>query len=375
MDKIERGKLKNYQAISEHLRSEIVSSRYPYGAALPTVRALGQVYEVSPQTISKALNLLVEEKYIQTKRGSGSVVIYKDAATRKGGILMLVDSNRSRILSDREDPVSYHSKDIYLSYLLHMNQVDSYSKILVYEREAEQCEESLCREIKDSEGLIIQGCLPECYFHYIQDLGIPTVNINRPIPDYLSKGYWGEVLIGHAKIDEAMNYIVSLGHEKILFPVPLYLSDVVVLEQRFRYFQEAADKASGGRTIELVRFPLSGSPQDNTEALKSYIQKGFTASVGFNDVVALEIYRLLAHLGKRIPEDFSVIGFDDIFAAQLGNPPLTTIKVPRSVLVDTAFRILEKLQNIRMRGDKLTALVEEVDCSFVIRGSSYVRRR
>lgn len=53
-----------------------------------------------------------------------------------------------------------------------------------------------------------------------------------------------------------------------------------------------------------------------------------TAIIAINDDVAVGIYRGLLASGKKIPEDYSVVGFDDISLAQYLTPPLTTITQP-----------------------------------------------
>jgi DNA-binding LacI/PurR family transcriptional regulator len=58
--------------------------------------------------------------------------------------------------------------------------------------------------------------------------------------------------------------------------------------------------------------------------------KKFTAIVAFNDMSAIGTVRALQDFGLRVPEDVSVIGFDDISAASFNNPRLTTIRQPLS---------------------------------------------
>ncbi len=56
--------------------------------------------------------------------------------------------------------------------------------------------------------------------------------------------------------------------------------------------------------------------------------KRFTALFAFNDISAIGAIRALAEAGLNVPEDVSVIGFDDIHAAAFHNPALTTIRQP-----------------------------------------------
>jgi LacI family transcriptional regulator len=71
----------------------------------------------------------------------------------------------------------------------------------------------------------------------------------------------------------------------------------------------------------------------------------FTALVCYNDVSAIGAIRALMDHGKRVPEDVSVVGFDDIESAAYHNPSLTTIRQPLNQMGVVAARIL--LQRIR----------------------------
>jgi LacI family transcriptional regulator len=71
----------------------------------------------------------------------------------------------------------------------------------------------------------------------------------------------------------------------------------------------------------------------------------FTALVSYNDIAAIGAIRALRDAGLRVPEDVSVIGFDDIQGAAYHTPSLTTIRQPLNSMGNTAARLL--LQRIR----------------------------
>jgi LacI family transcriptional regulator len=74
--------------------------------------------------------------------------------------------------------------------------------------------------------------------------------------------------------------------------------------------------------------------------------QGFTALVAFNDLSAIGAINVLRDAGKRIPEDISVIGFDDIQAATIIQPALTTIRQPLTRMgVVAASEILARIEN------------------------------
>ena len=77
-------------------------------------------------------------------------------------------------------------------------------------------------------------------------------------------------------------------------------------------------------------------------------RRRFTALVSFNDIAAIGAIRALRAANLGVPEDVSVMGFDDIQVAAYHNPRLTTIRQPLRYMGETAARILlERLQGFK----------------------------
>jgi LacI family transcriptional regulator len=74
----------------------------------------------------------------------------------------------------------------------------------------------------------------------------------------------------------------------------------------------------------------SPSPQVGHDVTCGLLQRGhpFTALFAFNDISAIGAIQALRESGKRVPEDVSVVGFDDIQSAAYQNPGLTTVRQP-----------------------------------------------
>ena len=66
----------------------------------------------------------------------------------------------------------------------------------------------------------------------------------------------------------------------------------------------------------------------------------FTALFAFNDISAIGAISALLQAGRRVPEDVSVVGFDDIQSAAFQNPPLTTVRQPLRKMGKTAAEVL-----------------------------------
>jgi len=80
-----------------------------------------------------------------------------------------------------------------------------------------------------------------------------------------------------------------------------------------------------------------------------------TAILCFNDLVAVGAIQACAELGKKVPNDLAIIGFDDIPLASLVTPPLTTCRTPQEKLGSTAMQTL--LKQIRGGGNDQEKIV------------------
>src|SRR5271165_2892614 len=139
--------------------------------------------------------------------------------------------------------------------------------------------------------------------------------------------------------------LYSLGHRKIAFiRGPRQLSDT---EPRWRGVRTLAHE----RDLELdsrlvVDLPESGDPLSSfeqgyklTEELL-HRRRPFTALMAFDDMTAFGAIRALAKAGIRVPEQCSVVGFDDVSPAAIYCPALTTVRQPMEVMGTAAATIV-----------------------------------
>lgn len=91
-----------------------------------------------------------------------------------------------------------------------------------------------------------------------------------------------------------------------------------------------------------------------------------TAFFCYNDLVAVGALQACADLGRQVPDDLAVVGFDDILLAALVIPPLTTCRVPRYELGAQAMRLL--LDQINGCPDECTEIVLQPE--LIVRASA-----
>src|SRR5271154_4312251 len=172
--------------------------------------------------------------------------------------------------------------------------------------------------------------------HTFSHRQIPTIFMDTP------KGMKG---LNTVRVDyedgvkQAMEHLFAFGHRRIAFiSGPLALSSAQVRAQAFErslrrhclrgeshLMQEGDHRVEGGHAA-MQRILQSGKPP--------------TAVLASNDLTAIGAMGAIREAGLRIPEDISVIGFDDIELSTYTQPALTTLQVPRRELAAIAFRSL-----------------------------------
>jgi DNA-binding LacI/PurR family transcriptional regulator len=145
----------------------------------------------------------------------------------------------------------------------------------------------------------------------------------------------------------ALRHLFQLGHRKIAFMRGgSHSSDA---DDRWNCLMTVARDLKLAVPPELVvQLKLRVStPELGFEPANELIQRGgeFTAIVCYNDIAAIGAIRALINHGLKVPDDVSIIGFDDIQSAAFHNPSLTTIRQPLQQMGLMAARIL--LQRIR----------------------------
>jgi LacI family transcriptional regulator len=179
------------------------------------------------------------------------------------------------------------------------------------------------------------------------------------------------IVLNHEKAAHlAIEHLHKLGHRKIgIIKGQEFSSDTQI---RLNTVLDAAQKF-GVQTRDNWITQLIGddpSPETGYLATKALISGGaeFTAVLAFNDISAIGAIRALRENGLRVPEDVSIIGFDDITAAEYHNPALTTIRQPLKKMGSLGAEHL--LQNIQKNPADTLSLEITVEPDLIVRQST-----
>ena len=162
-------------------------------------------------------------------------------------------------------------------------------------------------------------------------------------------------------MDFSVAYLKDLGHTKIGY-LSSELTAYIYQRRYYAFFQAMME-------CDLHTDPsLCGSAHHVSECLSQHLprllEQGCTAIVCSHDVLAHSVMVHCRELGLRVPEDISIIGFDDIPLCRYTLPPLTTIRQDRENLGRSAFHALtSQMNNVRVSSLLLHAeLIERSSC-------------
>ncbi|MCT4564819.1 MAG: LacI family transcriptional regulator [Maledivibacter sp.] len=216
---------------------------------------------------------------------------------------------------------------------------------------------------KHVDGLVITSThnLEEKHILELMENKIPIVILDRR---FKSKDLHGVYTDNFSGAYEAVRYLIQNGHKSIgCITGPL---DTSISKERFEGYKKAL-KDNGikynDRFIVQSNFKIDGGIKASEELLKN---KEITAIFACNDLMAYGVYKTARKLKLNVPEDISVIGFDDISLSQIVTPTLTTVSQPVYEMGYEAAKMLISL----IEGKVLKRKVKKLSTKLVVREST-----
>jgi len=209
-------------------------------------------------------------------------------------------------------------------------------------------------------GAILAGQFETDQVQAIQKHAANVVVIDGPRPSGIEVASVESDYVNGAKM--AMEHLVGRGAKRIL---------VITGTSKTHYFARAlasaADAVRGScDTVDLIY--TEQTAQNGYEIIHKQVQQGrkFDGVFG-NDETTIGVLRALTELKLRVPEEVKVVGFDDITHSAFTSPPLTTVRIDKTLLGREAVRALVEMT----RGSSDSARIKKViNASLIVRQSS-----
>jgi LacI family transcriptional regulator len=173
----------------------------------------------------------------------------------------------------------------------------------------------------------------------------------------------------------AIEHLFSLGHRKIAFiRGPKRITDTAPRWKGVRNFAKAHELEIDAALV--LDLPESSDPISSFEAgyklTENLIRqkRPFTALMAFDDMTALGAIRALSKAGIKVPEQCSVIGFDDVAHSSLLTPALTTVRQPMAEMGKMAVNIVSEGISAVQEKNKIIAQHRKLMPELVVRDST-----
>ncbi len=208
--------------------------------------------------------------------------------------------------------------------------------------------------------IVLASRVGSMYTERLQELGVPIVLINNQAEGAYLYSVAVDDLGGARK---AVRHLVELGHKYIAY-VGCHFRPPSNRRRLEGYRQELA-QAGLPYASELVIHAKTFSDVENGRlALRRLLDAGATAVFCYNDRMAIGLMVEARERGVRVPQDLSVVGFDNIEASWYVSPPLTTVHQPRFEMGQQAMQMLLDL----LAGEEVDDVV--VPCELIVREST-----
>ena len=302
-----------------------------------TIKDIAKQAGVSHSTVSRALHgspLIADETVKRIRQIAVEMGYFPSAAARS------LRTSRSHalgvIVSTIDDP--FFSE--ILQGIEEIAQGRGYSLLMAASQRNPEREQAIVQDMRQRQvdGLIICSAS----FNTSQQLkllefGIPIVVINNQAAEDYRYSIYHDDVDGSRQVTR---HLIELGHKRIAY-LGNSLSGRTTLDRLtgFRLEMEIAGFTIPAKYI----YEVPGSrPEDGLTGLEHFLKlpEYPTAIFCFNDMLAIGLLNGLHSAGIRVPEDISVVGFDNIVFSAYTNPPLTTLDQPKHYIGAEAARLI-----------------------------------
>ena len=347
------GKTK-YAALMEELKEKILSGEIRPGDRLPSENELSVGYGLSRHTVRKALAILVNEGYVTAEHGRGTFCSERMRHRKNSKNIAVI--------------TTYISDYIFPRLIQGMDRVlteQGYSIILKNTGNSRQKEAQCLEDVltKDVDGLIIEPsksqilCRNMHLYQKLDEYRIPYVFIQGCYPQMKQKP---AVLLDDAKGGYLITrYLIETGHKHI---IGIFKADDSQGAERHKGYARALQEAGMPYLPErVIWFHTEDRKVKPAVMVKMMLEQenAVDSVVCYNDQIAAEVMEQLNALGKKVPDDISVTGYDNSFYAWSGSVGLTTIAHPQEKLGEMAAELLlEQIHGIPIEESRVQRLIE-----------------
>lgn len=324
--------------LAQILRDRIRIGTYQVGEFLPSERDLAESLEVSRETIRRVIGELVSDGIVERERGRGNRIISipgESAPSRTRLIGMVIYG-----LGHMGSASIFNGCHIILrNHGYHLIVCETSTDVMV--RATDEAIQLRALMERGIDGMVLYAeptAQNQSLLHEAMRNGIHIVQVDRYIPG-LPSDYIG--VENERAAYGAVERLIELGHRRIAHLT--MEGGVTSVQERQDGYRRALISAGIEPDPELIAsYSRADGPDQFDRILDRWLQLSPRPSAIFsiNDTFAVEMLSRVKRRGFKVPDAVSISGFDDVPAAAIVTPPLTTVAQPFSLIGQTAAQVL-----------------------------------
>lgn len=327
--------------VKQSIKSKILNGTYQRYQKISSESELMKEFGVSRHTVRLAIGDLVTEGWLYREQGSGTFCADRSARelnmirTNSNGIAMI-----TTYISDYIFPAIIRGAEKHL-------RKNGYNFSLFSTHNNHNTEKIVLETIlaQRFDGVIVEptkSALPNPNINYYLNLE------SKKIPYLMINAYYDELEpISITLNDEKGGYLqtehlIKLGHKNII--VFLKTDDQQGLNRMKGFLQAYRENGITITPNTLITYQTDDTENKPLEEFKRLLSEPSgdlpTAVICYNDELAVKLLDILRERKLKVPEDISIVGYDDSFLANVSEVKLTTVKHPQSELGETAGKLI-----------------------------------
>jgi GntR family transcriptional regulator, arabinose operon transcriptional repressor len=312
--------------VYKQIKSWILDGKVKHGEQIFPEITLSKMFNVSRQTVRLAIGKLVNEGFLYSRKGAGTFCAYSNNGPSKvkGKLIgvILNSTSKSHFSSIIKGVESYLTISGHSLILATSNNDVKVEK---------QCIQMMMR--RNIDGLIVEPVIGESnnnnikLYLELEKNNIPYIMINQ---------YYQGLNPPYAIIDEknggflAAEHLINLNHKRI---IGIFNSDQMCAAERISGFLLACRENNILNFSNLITYKTREDCSEFIEKIRKLLiptDNRPTGIICYDNNVVLNVIKVIKGLNLRIPEDISIVGFDESDSIKITNPKLTTISFDKT---------------------------------------------
>lgn len=308
-----------------------------------TIKEIAKLCGVGVSTVSRAINNHQDINPETKQMILDTIKKYNYVPNNSARNLKRVDSNAIAVLI--KGITNPFFNDMIQVFEREINK-KKYSFILQHVEESEDEIDVAIRLEKEKrlKGIVFLGGLSYHTEEKLDQLSVPVVSCTVDTSD-MNREIASISVDDIRESEKLTDYLIGIGHKKVAL-LTARRSDRSIGKMRLEGYQRSLEKNGIPFREELVCWTDEDMPTYSMESgyaqTKALLESGeeFSCILAISDSMAIGACKALFDAGKRVPEDYSVAGYDGLALAKFYEPSITTIRQPRAEMAEAATRML-----------------------------------